>query len=32
VIYDERPLICRKFEMGAPECVTERERITTAYV
>lgn len=30
-IYTRRPLICREFEMGAPECLTERERIATAY-
>jgi Fe-S-cluster containining protein len=31
-IYDKRPLICREFEMGAPECITEREGIATAYL
>ncbi len=31
-IYDRRPLICREFEMGAPECITEREGIATAYL
>ena len=30
-IYERRPLICREFEMGAPECLTEREGIATAY-
>jgi Fe-S-cluster containining protein len=30
-IYDRRPLICREFEMGAPECLEEREGILTAY-
>ncbi|MEK1842113.1 MAG: YkgJ family cysteine cluster protein, partial [Pseudomonas sp.] len=25
------PLICREFEMGAPECITERQGIATAY-
>ena len=24
-IYDNRPLICREFEMGADECITERK-------
>ncbi|ACQ93018.1 protein of unknown function UPF0153 [Tolumonas auensis DSM 9187] len=24
-IYDHRPLICREFEMGADECITERK-------
>ncbi len=23
-IYEQRPLICREFEMGADECLTER--------
>jgi len=31
-IYDRRPLICREFEMGSPECITEREGIETAYL
>ena len=31
-IYDRRPLICREFEMGAPECIAEREGIATAYL
>lgn len=31
-IYDRRPLICREFEMGAPECISEREGIATAYL
>jgi Fe-S-cluster containining protein len=30
-IYEKRPLICREFEMGAPECVEERLGIATAY-
>ncbi len=31
-IYEKkRPLICREFEMGAPECITERQGIATAY-
>ncbi|TFY86957.1 YkgJ family cysteine cluster protein [Pseudomonas kairouanensis] len=30
-IYERRPLICREFEMGAPECLEERQGITTAY-
>ena len=30
-IYERRPLICREFEMGAPECIEERKGITTAY-
>ncbi len=24
-IYEKRPLICREFEMGAPECIEERQ-------
>ena len=30
-IYEKRPLICREFEMGAPECIDERLGISTAY-
>ena len=30
-IYEKRPLICREFEMGAPECIDERQGIATAY-
>lgn len=30
-IYERRPLICREFEMGAPECLEERQGIATAY-
>ena len=30
-IYEKRPLICREFEMGAPECLEERQGIATAY-
>ncbi|MCP2074418.1 UNVERIFIED_ORG: Fe-S-cluster containining protein [Pseudomonas lini] len=30
-IYEKRPLICREFEMGAPECIEERLGIATAY-
>ena len=30
-IYEKRPLICREFEMGAPECIEERQGISTAY-
>lgn len=25
MIYENRPLICREFEMGQDECITERE-------
>jgi len=25
-IYEVRPLICREFEMGAPDCVDERDK------
>jgi Fe-S-cluster containining protein len=25
-IYDRRPLICREFEMGGPDCLEERAR------
>lgn len=24
-IYDNRPWVCREFEMGSPECIEERE-------
>ena len=30
-IYEVRPLICREFEMGAPECLEERRGINTIY-
>ena len=30
-IYAQRPLICREFEMGAPECLEERQGISSAY-
>jgi Fe-S-cluster containining protein len=23
-IYEDRPLVCREFEMGEPDCITER--------
>ncbi|MES2625674.1 MAG: YkgJ family cysteine cluster protein [Pseudomonadota bacterium] len=26
-IYEKRPLICREFEMGSDECLTERQGI-----
>lgn len=28
-IYENRPWICREFEMGSYECITEREENTT---
>jgi Fe-S-cluster containining protein len=24
MIYEKRPLVCREYEMGAPECISER--------
>ena len=30
-IYEVRPLICREFEMGAPECLEERRGLDTIY-
>lgn len=30
-IYAQRPLVCREFEMGAPECLDERQGISSAY-
>lgn len=24
MIYENRPLVCREYEMGAPECIAER--------
>ena len=30
-IYANRPLICREFEMGSPECVEERSDLAQAY-
>ena len=29
-IYARRPLICREFEMGGPDCLAERERWSAA--
>ncbi|BBI46192.1 hypothetical protein BV360_05225 [Pseudomonas syringae pv. actinidiae] len=31
-IYERRPLICREFEAGAEDCLTERKGIATAYL
>jgi Fe-S-cluster containining protein len=28
-IYEKRPLICREFEMGSFECLSEREEVIT---
>ncbi|NBF03569.1 YkgJ family cysteine cluster protein [Pseudomonas sp. Fl5BN2] len=30
-IYELRPLICREFELGEADCLSERQGITTAY-
>jgi Fe-S-cluster containining protein len=30
-IYEQRPLICREFEMGEVDCLNERRGIATAY-
>lgn len=26
LIHEVRPLICRKFEMGEPDCISERDK------
>ncbi len=30
-IYENRPWVCRIFEEGSPECLEEREQLTTIY-
>lgn len=30
-IYSRRPLICREFELGSPDCLEERKGSETAY-
>ncbi|CAE6900504.1 Fe-S-oxidoreductase [Pseudomonas marincola] len=30
-IYERRPLICREFEMGSPECQDERRGMSSIY-
>lgn len=30
-IYENRPLICREFEMGASDCIAERAGLETVY-
>lgn len=31
-IYEKRPLICREFQAGDPDCMEQRQDISTAYL